>query len=722
MKTSALRSVLTFLLSFFSGLFLLGQCPASPSISISGDTCLGSTLTASSNLPFYLITWVGETTRDTYDGRFLLKPATIAGSSAGIGGPAASQLQNPDRIYVAPDGTVYIPDLGNNRIVKWLPGASSGIVVAGGNGAGSAANQFNRPTSVFVDKAGNIYVTDQSNGRVQKWAPGASSGTTIAGGIYGYLDDPTDIFVDDGGNIYVSEQGGSVVKKWAPGSTTPTVVAGGNGYGAATNQLSTPTGIFVDAQGNIYICDTDNNRVQKWAPGAASGETVAGGNGFGIGDKQLSNPLDVYVDCLGTLFIADFTNNRVQRWFKGASSGMTVAGVNSSGSPDYQLNGPIGVFMDASFDLYLADFNNHRIQKFTRNFPLTYTPKTAGTYNAIITYDGGTAESNSIVIRKPQIFSVEITAGSSSICQGDVVQFKAATENGGTIINYQWKKNGVNVGSSIDTYSDNALKEGDAVVCEVSTNSTCVYSPAATSNPVTIHITGPKVSLDHNSTLCQGAARTLDAGNFSSYVWNDGSTAQTFTVNRPGTYYVTVTDNNGCKGSDTTKIVSMLPAPSGFLPKDSFVCIDIPLFLQPSRSFASYLWNTGSADSVLKITKPGNYWLEVTDNNNCKGKASIIIAEKKCLFGFYIPTAFTPNNDGKNDTFRPLLYGNLKKFDFRIYGRWGQMVFHSNDLNKGWDGRFRGQVHSTNIYVWICSYQLEGQPAETKKGTVLLIK
>lgn len=725
MKTSALRFVLAFLFSsLFKSSFVFGQCPASPSVSISGNACLGSTLTASSSVPPYSIEWsLNGTAVSTQTANLQANATTIAGSSAGIGGSATNQLQNPDRIYVAPDGTMYIPDLSNNRILKWLPGASSGIVVAGGNGTGSAANQFNRPTSVFLDRQGNIYVTDQSNGRIQKWAPGATSGTTIAGGMFGYLSDPTDVFVDDQGTIYVSEQGSSVVKKWAAGSTIPIVVAGGNGYGSAANQLSTPTGIFVDAQGNIYICDTDNNRIQKWAPGATTGVTVAGGNGFGTAANQLGNPLEIYVDCTGTLYIGDFTNNRVQKWLQGVTSGVTIAGGNGRGTGANQLYGPAGVFMDASHTLYVADFYNHRIQKFISPISLTFTPQTAGSYTATIYYNGGNTVSNSITITQPKTFSVSITGGSPTICAGDAVQFTATTVNGGTLNNYQWKKNGVIAGANSNTYTDNNLKEGDVILCAVSTNAVCVSSTNATSNAVTIHVSNnPTVLLDHNNSLCQGGSRQLDAGNFSSYLWNDGSTTQTLMVNGAGTYYVTVKDNNGCKGSDTTKITSILPPPSGFLPTDSFVCTNLPLLLQPSYVFTSYLWSTGSTDSVVKITKPGIYSLEVTDNNNCKGRASITIASRECLFGFYIPTAFTPNNDGKNDTFKPLLNGRLKKFDFLIYDRWGQIVFHSRDVKKGWDGRLRGDIASTNTYVWICTYQLESQPIETKKGTVLLIK
>src|SRR5215203_3041657 len=725
MKTAALRFAFACLLfPFFQNSIVFGQCPVPPVVSITGDTCLGSILSAASSVPPYSIVWsLNGTNISTQTANLQANAITIAGSSSGIGGSATNQLLNPDRIYVEADGTMYIPDLGNSRILKWLPGASAGIVVAGGNGTGSAANQFSRPTSVFLDKQGNIYVADQSNGRIQKWIPGATSGTTVAGGIFGYLSDPTDVFVDDQGTIYVSEQGNSVVKKWLKGSTTPIIVAGGRGYGSAANQLSTPTGIFVDAQGNIYICDTDNNRIQKWTPGATSGVTVAGGNGFGTGANQLGNPLEIYVDCTGTLYIGDFTNNRVQKWLQGASSGVTIAGGNGSGKGSNQLYGPAGVFMDAAHTLYVADFYNHRIQKFSSPISLTYTPQTAGTYTATVYYNGGNALSNNITIVRPKTLSVNVSVSSSNICYGNNVQFTAAALNAGTSTNYQWKKNNAPVGANSNTYNDDQLKEGDMISCTISTNAVCVSSTTAVSNTVTVHINNnPVVSLDHNNSLCKGGSKTLDAGNFSSYLWNDGSTTQTMFVNSPGTYYVTVTDNHGCKGSDTTKITSFFPVPSGFLPADSFMCTNTPILLHPYRLFSDYLWSTGSTDSVLKITTPGIYWLEATDNNNCKGKASTTITAKECSSGFHIPSAFTSNNDGKNDTFKPLLYGNLKNFDFTIYSRWGQIVFHSTDVKKGWDGRISGNFPSTNVYVWTCTYQLENHSIETKKGTVLLIK
>jgi hypothetical protein len=82
----------------------------------------------------------------------------------------------------------------------------------------------------------------------------------------------------------------------------------------------------------------------------------------------------------------------------------------------------------------------------------------------------------------------------------------------------------------------------------------------------------PVVSLDHTSYLCTGSSRLLDAGSYSSYLWSDGSTSSRMVVKDIGIYTVQVTDANGCKGTDTTRITSILPLPSHFLPNDTLLC------------------------------------------------------------------------------------------------------------------------------------------------------
>lgn len=232
----------------------------------------------------------------------------------------------------------------------------------------------------------------------------------------------------------------------------------------------------------------------------------------------------------------------------------------------------------------------------------------------------------------------------------------------------------------------------------------------------------PIVTLDHDSTLCTGTARVLNAGNFSSYLWNTGNTSQTISVNNVGVYSVTVTDNNNCKGGDTTKIVTILPSPFNFLPVDTAVCSYGSLQLSSKILFLKYLWNTNAVTSSITISQPGIYWLQVKDINNCSGRDSIIVAQKNCLQGFYIPNAFSPNNDGKNDLFRPMLFGKILLYEFAIYNHWGEVVFKSVDVNKGWDGKYKSFAQDNRVFVWTCKYQFENENVKTEKGTVLILR
>ena len=201
---------------------------------------------------------------------------TVAGGNGA--GFAASQIYYPQGVYVDSKGNIFIADTYNYRVQLWKPGATTGITVAGGNASGMGADQFALPIDIYLDAAHNIYVVDAPNAgnhRVQKWVPGAASGVTVAGGNgtgaganqFGYL---LAIYVDAAGNIYATDNGVdgspvSRVQKWMPGATAGVTVAGGHATGY--DVLSFPTGIALDKQGFIYVLDgTFNPRVRKYKP------------------------------------------------------------------------------------------------------------------------------------------------------------------------------------------------------------------------------------------------------------------------------------------------------------------------------------------------------------------------------------------------------------------------------------------------------------------------
>ncbi len=232
----------------------------------------------------------------------------------------------------------------------------------------------------------------------------------------------------------------------------------------------------------------------------------------------------------------------------------------------------------------------------------------------------------------------------------------------------------------------------------------------------------PVVSLDKNSGLCKDENRVLNAGQYKNYLWQNGSTQSTFTASTTGKYYVQVTDINGCAGSDTTLINVINELPKDFLATTLEICNYGTHPLQPTANYKTYLWNTGSRSTNISVTEGGTYWLRVTDQNNCTGSDTILVTKKQCLTGLYVPTAFTPDGNGKNDNFKALLFGDIESFDFKIFNRYGQVVFATSNQSKGWDGKLSGLQQNAGVFVWTCSYKLKGQPHTLEKGTVVLIR
>jgi gliding motility-associated-like protein len=111
----------------------------------------------------------------------------------------------------------------------------------------------------------------------------------------------------------------------------------------------------------------------------------------------------------------------------------------------------------------------------------------------------------------------------------------------------------------------------------------------------------------------------------------------------------------------------------------------------------------------------------VSDEQNCLDSAYVTVKIFKTNPQIFVPTAFTPNGDGKNDLFKPIGVGIKNIEYFRVYNRWGQMVFNTTVNGKGWDGRIEGKTQSTNTFVWIVKgIDYLGKPF-FRKGNVTLI-
>lgn len=232
----------------------------------------------------------------------------------------------------------------------------------------------------------------------------------------------------------------------------------------------------------------------------------------------------------------------------------------------------------------------------------------------------------------------------------------------------------------------------------------------------------PAPAFNNVENICEGGTKTLDAGtNATSYLWNNGSSAETFTTNKPGKFWVYLTTAHSCTATDTVNVVTV-QNPANFLIASVTKCSFKNVTLTPLNKFDAYAWSTGDNTSSTNVLTGGLYWLDVTDYNGCTGRDSIKVIDSTCYEYFYMPNAFTPNNDYHNDIFKPAFSGPISGYHFSVYNRWGKLVFSTNDPVSGWDGTLQGFQQPVGVYIWICSYRLDAQPLHTEKGTVTLIR
>jgi gliding motility-associated-like protein len=215
-----------------------------------------------------------------------------------------------------------------------------------------------------------------------------------------------------------------------------------------------------------------------------------------------------------------------------------------------------------------------------------------------------------------------------------------------------------------------------------------------------------------------------------TYVWSNGSTKQDLTKIKAGNYSVTATDGKGCKNDMPVVIgepAEIVTTTSSNLSINFTEETDIDVTVTPGAAY-TYLWSPVASLSCSDCEDPHafpvrttSYTLIVTDPTTlCKDTAIIklIVDPAKKV---YIPNAFTPNNDSKNDVWKVFTSG-VKYFQATVFDRWGEKVFESSDLQHGWDGTFKGAPVQPGIYTYIVNVTyLDGEVIKNQ-GSLTVLK
>jgi gliding motility-associated-like protein len=197
----------------------------------------------------------------------------------------------------------------------------------------------------------------------------------------------------------------------------------------------------------------------------------------------------------------------------------------------------------------------------------------------------------------------------------------------------------------------------------------------------------------------------------------------------PQQYIVTVTDGYGCnyRISDTVMVTKQPPVPA-FAGNDT-----IAVAGQPHQLFATggidYTWSPAGLLNNPFIQNPQAnivtdsvlFTVIVEDEVGCKGYDSVKIKSYNGIT-YYVPNAFSPNGDGVNDVFRPIPVGIVSTEFFRIFNRYGQVVFETTQWMKGWDGIYKGIPQLPGNFVWVLKGKGRNGLVIEMKGNVVLVR
>ena len=177
-----------------------------------------------------------------------------------------------------------------------------------------------------------------------------------------------------------------------------------------------------------------------------------------------------------------------------------------------------------------------------------------------------------------------------------------------------------------------------------------------------------------------------------------------------------LTDAYHCVVEDTVKL-SVIPPPTADFPtSNDTIFYEKEYQLQATSGYASYQWNTGDTTYYITVTEQGAYSLLMETTEGCLKLENIMMIDT--FMPVLVPNAFTPNNDGLNDTFRPVVdYERVRMFSMVIYNRWGQLIFETTNPAEGWDGKDA----PAGVYSWVISYSdMVGKVVKMRGGVTVV--
>lgn len=330
----------------------------------------------------------------------------------------------------------------------------------------------------------------------------------------------------------------------------------------------------------------------------------------------------------------------------------------------------------------------------------TLTVGNAGTYTVTVT-EGGCSSSDNVVVSVNQMPILDL-GNTRNLCEGST----ETITSGPSGVSGTWSAGGF--GSSIEVTQP-------GVYTFIYQNNNCSVRDSVE----VIYYDAPQFDLGPNRTTCPDEPVVLAVP--YTGVWSTGFTGGSLNITSSGTYSVSVA-NGPCLVSDEITI-TILPAPIANLKAEYTYCKGQQRTLSAYNPVnEGYMWSTGADSASIVVKEPGSY--SVTTYNVCgTAESSTIVVEEDCTYSIYVPSSFTPNNDGFNDYWKPVVY-NLVEYEVSIFNRWGERIWFTTDTEAAWTGEVKEGDYYTpdGLYFFVVRFKTDRQEAGEERGSIFVIR
>ena len=350
----------------------------------------------------------------------------------------------------------------------------------------------------------------------------------------------------------------------------------------------------------------------------------------------------------------------------------------------------------------------------------TATNLPVGSYTITVTDANACTVDSIITISNTNGPVVSISAFTNPSCSGLANGTASVISTGGTgAIIYQWSTGAVN-SNTINNLGGGVYTviATDSLGCSGSVNVILVEPALITANLIT--------TAAYCGTSTGGAQANASGGTGPlSYNWSNGSTAIITNGLPPGACNLTITDSLGCVQIFT-----------GFVENTGAFTVDAGLNVTIDAGSSIELQGNGPSDGVynwspieflscttcvntLATPEVTTVYVLTVNQSGCIATDTVLVEVNEKCGDIFVPSGFTPNNDGTNDILR--VRGNcIKELDFKVFDRWGELVFQTSDQTIGWDGTFKGKPALAGVYVYYINAVVKGANINSQGNTTLI--